>query len=698
MVSIDILTQKIAKIAENHRLISENYTTVGKRAQALISAMSLKTTDENVVIPEGVYSIPDRAYYITDAGKYALASVTFPKTLKSIGERCFQYASDVSMKNRVVLYIPTLEMWLVGALKDLSTSFSTTKLFDGKSLVSITDEDVPPGLTDLRTHAFSYCEDLTSVELSEVLTVGEDAFYYCKSLENVNLPSATIIGYAAFESCSLLRNIYMPKARTLYTCAFRSTALEYADLPEGDAISESVFAYCSNLTDVNMPKVRFIGQSAFWGTAIPRIRFPETLSYISDYAFRNCNSLRGVAFSAAPINLHTKPFYNDANVNTVCVPWAEGEIEGAPWGMTNAEIYYSHPSNFGWCLMDYTDSEGVIHVNGQLRMYGEGETADFASNSEQIWNSKKNSVKELVIEEGIERIGTRSFAFFANLEKVTLPTTLRIIDALAFNSTAISQIDIPSGVTEIGNTAFQATPLTEITLPGVKVGKSVFNNCASLARVTFTEMPTSINEDAFSGAKLLSSVSFRGERMNTGGSVFRNYPWAAPNNLHIVVTYNHLKWWLYEGTLRIVTGDRQIPPFAYSSINKQDWRWLGDNVKALIIYNGAELIGARAFMGLKSLTSVSLPSTVKVIETYAFNACASLTEITLPAGIENIPGSPFQNCTALKTVTFEGIPLQISAKAFVGCTALTDIYVPWQKGQVANAPWGATAAAIHYSG
>ena len=27
---------------------------------------------------------------------------------------------------------------------------------------------------------------------------------------------------------------------------------------------------------------------------------------------------------------------------------------------------------------------------------------------------------------------------------------------------------------------------------------------------------------------------------------------------------------------------------------------------------------------------------------------------------------------------------------------LTDIYVPWAEGAVANAPWGATGATIHY--
>ena len=38
----------------------------------------------------------------------------------------------------------------------------------------------------------------------------------------------------------------------------------------------------------------------------------------------------------------------------------------------------------------------------------------------------------------------------------------------------------------------------------------------------------------------------------------------------------------------------------------------------------------------------------------------------------------------------------INANAFPKWVGLTDIYVPWSEGEVANAPWGATNATIHY--
>ena len=34
---------------------------------------------------------------------------------------------------------------------------------------------------------------------------------------------------------------------------------------------------------------------------------------------------------------------------------------------------------------------------------------------------------------------------------------------------------------------------------------------------------------------------------------------------------------------------------------------------------------------------------------------------------------------------------------FSGCTNLTDIYVPWAEDALANAPWGAPNATVHYN-
>lgn len=55
--------------------------------------------------------------------------------------------------------------------------------------------------------------------------------------------------------------------------------------------------------------------------------------------------------------------------------------------------------------------------------------------------------------------------------------------------------------------------------------------------------------------------------------------------------------------------------------------------------------------------------------------------------------------TGLTTVYFtgNGKPSSMAQYTFNVSKAITDIYVPWAEGAVANAPWGATNATIHYN-
>jgi hypothetical protein len=85
-----------------------------------------------------------------------------------------------------------------------------------------------------------------------------------------------------------------------------------------------------------------------------------------------------------------------------------------------------------------------------------------------------------------------------------------------------------------------------------------------------------------------------------------------------------------------------------------------------------------------------------VVDSSGFSHCTGLTEVEFQTPVQG--GSyAFHNCTALKKVTWKGKPNFIAGSCFNGCTALTDIYVPWAEGEVANAPWGADKATIHYN-
>ena len=112
--------------------------------------------------------------------------------------------------------------------------------------------------------------------------------------------------------------------------------------------------------------------------------------------------------------------------------------------------------------------------------------------------------------------------------------------------------------------------------------------------------------------------------------------------------------------------------------------------------DGVTSIGNYAFYNCTSLALTSLRDGVTSIGASAFRNCTSLALTSLPDGVTSIGANAFYNCTSLTSITFKGTPTTILASAFLSCTNLTDIYVPWVEGVVANAPWGATNATIHY--
>lgn len=113
--------------------------------------------------------------------------------------------------------------------------------------------------------------------------------------------------------------------------------------------------------------------------------------------------------------------------------------------------------------------------------------------------------------------------------------------------------------------------------------------------------------------------------------------------------------------------------------------------------NGITSIGDNAFYYCQNLPLSSLPSSLISIQISAFSYCTAIKVTKIPEAVQTIKGSAFYNCTGLTSITFEGIPNEIDSTAFSRCANILHMYVPWSEGEVANAPWGATNATIHYN-
>lgn len=126
-------------------------------------------------------------------------------------------------------------------------------------------------LTDVETigdFAFSACTYLESVNLPQVVTIGECAFNEWKKgtkLTSLNLPNATTIGDWAFAYSSLLTSVNLPKVVTIGTVAFADCDLRTLDLPEATTIGGEAFMNNDNLVSCSAPKATTIDYYP-WGS------------------------------------------------------------------------------------------------------------------------------------------------------------------------------------------------------------------------------------------------------------------------------------------------------------------------------------------------------------------------------------------------------------------------------------------------
>lgn len=115
------------------------------------------------------------------------------------------------------------------------------------------------------------------------------------------------------------------------------------------------------------------------------------------------------------------------------------------------------------------DSSGTLTITG----FGEMPFGDILSKADA------QSVRKIVIGDGITSVGETVFRSFSNVTEVTLGKNVKEIESSAFEDcTALSKVTLNEGLCEIGSHAFAGCPnLREITIPKSveRIGDNAFN-------------------------------------------------------------------------------------------------------------------------------------------------------------------------------------------------------------------------------
>ena len=211
----------------------------------------------SIVIPEGVTSIGDQAFYSC----LSLTNISLPNSLTSIGESALHNCNK----------LPSIK------LPDNITSIGESALSNCLSLTSI---EIPKSITVLPYYVLGNCKSLTEVKLPDTLTtIGSNAFHSCKSLKTITIPnSVTTISDYAFAYCSSLTTIVIPDTVT--------------------SMGGSIFQSCSSLKNITLPaNITSLNAYMFSNcTLLESITIPKNIKTIEYKTFYNCSSLQNITF------------------------------------------------------------------------------------------------------------------------------------------------------------------------------------------------------------------------------------------------------------------------------------------------------------------------------------------------------------------------------------------------------------------
>ena len=321
----------------------------------------------------------------------------------------------------------------------------------------------------------------------------------------------------------------------------------------------------------------------------------------------------------------------------------------------------------GTCGAKGSNLTWTLDSEGVLTISGSGDMHGYGS-SDAPWYGSRSRVKSAVIAEGVTSIGESAFENCRSLTSVTIPNSVTSIGWSAFfYCKSLTSVTIPDSVTSIGDSAFAScTSLTSVTIPDsvTSIGGGAFAWCTSLTGIWVTEGNSHYSSDA-------SGVLFSKDK-----TTLVQYPgafaaYAIPDSVTSIGA----------GAFGGCTSLTSVTiPDSVTSIGQHAFNGCR-SLTSVTIPDGVTSIGAYAFSECSSLTSVTIPDSVTSIGGIAFGNCKSLTSVTIPDSVTSIGGGAFQGCISLTSVTIPDSVTSIGDGAFASCTSLTDVYYAGSEAQ-----------------
>ena len=542
---------------------------------------------------ENVEHIPAHLCHNMDS----LKSVSFPKSVKSIGYGAFQGCSSLkSVKWNVTNYTSECSSLFSGSPISSFTFGENVEHIPGdlcSALDSLTSIVIPNSVTSIGDGAFAGCSSLTSATIgNSVTSIGEHTFSWCSSLLSITIPNnVTSIGHWAFYNCSSLTDITISENLThIGDGAFSGcTAIKSVTWNAKNCKDSPSFENRSSIQSFTFGEnVEYIPVYLCIGMgSLKSITIPNSVDSIGHSAFAGCSSLTSVTIGSRVKSIGSGAFeYSALKSVTLTAPTVEAYCNGR----TN------------WLLGHSCTAPRNIQINGK-------------------------EITEFIIPNSIDSIHDCLFIYCSSLTSVTIPNSVDNIGEYAFAyCDSLTSITIPESVMSVGASAFHACSSLKSVTWNVKNhtdfewSKWPFYQESPIQSFNFGENVEHIPAYICYSMDSLKSITIS-ENVNTiGDEAF--YSCSALNS----VTWNAKN-----------CSDLSSRTFYYSPISSFTF---GENV---------EYIPAYLCYNQDSLRSVTIPNSVDSIGEYAFAYCDSLTSVAIGESVSKVGEYAFSN-DFIKTV------------------------------------------------
>ncbi len=405
-----------------------------------------------------------------------LESVSIPNTIKSLGYKCFNGNTSLTLYAKNV---PALERY-PGNMAESDT------LALGKNVLIIVPEE---------SLAAYQAADVWNTMSERIFPMGTQFDYNVEATAQASTSGLQkAIGEKNLRSVVTLKVKGSINSYDIMVMRNKMDNLHHLDLSDADIKSNSYDYYTGYSTQDDI-----LGPYSFAGLdKLLTVKLPKSVKYINQ-AFNNCSQLRSVEM---PENL-------------ICV----GDTLDNEWDMsgeafsncTNLEnIMFHNCEKIGGSAFYQCNSLQEITLPKNLKHVG----------SYAFYNC--NQLKDIILPSEVETINYHAFESCDNLESIQFPPSLKRIESYAFSSCGkLSSINLP-GLTSISESTFSGcSNLTEVKLPSTleRIGDKAFENCSNLTKVyTYTVLPINIDQNTF--------TNFKATTLYVPTQSYDNYYWS----------------------------------------------------------------------------------------------------------------------------------------------------------------------------